>query len=250
MDNHIFRGALNGFNRQDVIAYIEKSQKEASERASALEGQIEDLRRTCAETEQALSASVQERETLTEQLAEQTELYHQIKRDLESECAEKASVRSELCACREELRSARDEADALKDRLQGMENEVASAHQEKERVAQLELEARQRADAVLDEARHQAEEILAQARAEAENTVNKALAEAEDIRKRMECRVEHTAKEYNDLFTSFETVAAHVASELRKMDVMAAQLPINFNHLKDGLAEVLRQAQDRSVTEK
>ena len=247
MDNHIFRGALNGFNRQDVIAYIEKSQREASERAQALENQIGELRGTCAETERALTASVQEREMLTEQLAEQTELYHQTKRDLETESAEKDLVQTELFVCRDDLGAARREIDELKARLQGMENEVASARQEKERVAQLELEARQRADIAIGDAHRKAEEILAQASAEAENTINNALDAAEDIRRRMECRVEHAAKEYNDMFSSFETVAAHVVSELRKMDVMAAQLPINFNHLKDGLAEVLRQAQDQSV---
>ena len=29
MDNHIFRGAALGFNRQDVMEYIERTQKEA-----------------------------------------------------------------------------------------------------------------------------------------------------------------------------------------------------------------------------
>ena len=31
MENTIFRSALGGFNRQDVMAYIEKAQKEAAE---------------------------------------------------------------------------------------------------------------------------------------------------------------------------------------------------------------------------
>lgn len=36
MDNHIFRGAALGFNRQDVMEYIEKTQKEGESAAAAL----------------------------------------------------------------------------------------------------------------------------------------------------------------------------------------------------------------------
>ena len=55
MDNHIFRSAFNGFNRQDVAAYIEKSQKEAAERAAELETQLEALRKS----EEALRAELE-----------------------------------------------------------------------------------------------------------------------------------------------------------------------------------------------
>ena len=74
MDNHIFRNALNGFNRQDVISYIEKSQKEAAERAAQLEQELEQLREQKAKVEGELESSVQEREALAEQLADQTKL--------------------------------------------------------------------------------------------------------------------------------------------------------------------------------
>ena len=36
MDNHIFRGAALGFNRQDVMEYIERTQKQAEENAARL----------------------------------------------------------------------------------------------------------------------------------------------------------------------------------------------------------------------
>lgn len=40
MDNHIFRGAALGFNRQDVMEYIEKTQKEGESAAAALTEQL------------------------------------------------------------------------------------------------------------------------------------------------------------------------------------------------------------------
>ena len=250
MDNHIFRGALNGFNRQDVIAYIEKTQKESAERIQKLEQEIEELRAQNADASKALENYRQELDTLTERIEEQRELLEDAQISVEDITAEKLRCEETIRERDEQLKTALSERDDLARRVSDMEGQVEAARMEKERVAQLELEARQRAEKALEEARCQAEEILAQARAEAEKTVNEALTAAESIRKRMENQVEHTAKEYNDMFTSFETVAAHVASELRKMDVIAAQLPINFDHLKDGLAEVLSQAQDRSVTEK
>ena len=38
MDNHIFRSALSGFNRQDVMEYIERTQKQAEEAARRRSG--------------------------------------------------------------------------------------------------------------------------------------------------------------------------------------------------------------------
>ena len=43
MDNHIFRSALSGFNRQDVMAYIERTQKQAEEAAAGLEARLAEL---------------------------------------------------------------------------------------------------------------------------------------------------------------------------------------------------------------
>ena len=75
MDNHIFRGAALGFNRQDVMEYIEKTQKEGESAAAALTEQLnaarqelEDLRRQLEDgtaREAELSARLEEaRESL------------------------------------------------------------------------------------------------------------------------------------------------------------------------------------------
>ena len=250
MDNHIFRGALNGFNRQDVIAYIEKSQKEAADRAAKLEQEIEDLRAKMTDAEKALENYRQEHEMLTERIAEQRDLLEDAQISVEDITAEKLRCEESIRDRDEKLKVALAERDDLAHRVSDMEGQVEAARLEKERVAQLELEARERAEATVSEAQSESEEIITRARIEAERIINEALTAAEEIRGNMERQVECTAKEYNEMFTSFETIAAHVASELRKMDVIAAQLPINFNHLKDGLAEVHRLAKDRSTTEK
>ena len=40
MDNHIFRNAPWGFNRQDVMEYIEKTQRDGEAAAAALTEQL------------------------------------------------------------------------------------------------------------------------------------------------------------------------------------------------------------------
>ena len=44
MDNHIFRSAALGFNRQDVMEYIEKVQREAEARINGLTAQLDEAR--------------------------------------------------------------------------------------------------------------------------------------------------------------------------------------------------------------
>ena len=181
-----------------------------------------------------------------------------------------------------ELHAVMVERDELFTSVQNLEQQVAKAQREKFNVAQLELEARQRAEIVLEDANRQAEELLArvraeaehtvtqarmeaertlaqaraeadhtvtQASAEAERTVNEAKVTAEELYAQVTGHVENTVHQYGELFSSFETVANHVSAELRKMDVVVAQLPINFNHLKDGLETVLERTKHPTETE-
>ena len=72
MDNHIFRSALGGFNRQDVTEYIERTRKEAEQAAERLEEQIKTLQASEAEAREALESCSQEKENLDQQLKEMT----------------------------------------------------------------------------------------------------------------------------------------------------------------------------------
>ena len=261
MDNYIFRNALNGFNRQDVTAYIEKSQKEAAERVEQLEQEIEDLRKRLAEVEASLESSMEERGILDEQLEEHKSYLEEAQQNIEDITAEKLCCESQIRECDEALRAVQSERDELARRVSDMEGQVEVSRREKESVAQLELEALKRSEAIIEDANRQAEELLAQARAQAQalitganeqaqSTLEQAAEHAAEIRADLEAQVARTAKEYNDLFASFETVASHVSGELRKMDVAVSQLPISFNHLKDGLENVLELASEHPLEEK
>ena len=85
MDNHIFRGAALGFNRQDVMEYIERTQKQAEENAARLEAQAEDLRKSGEESRQALEDLTGEKEALARQLEDMTQSCEQAKSNWESQ---------------------------------------------------------------------------------------------------------------------------------------------------------------------
>ena len=57
MDNTFFRSALNGFNRQDVMTYIEKTRSDAETRTARLEDRVRELQETCESQRQALETA-------------------------------------------------------------------------------------------------------------------------------------------------------------------------------------------------
>ena len=266
MDNHIFRSALSGFNRQDVMTYIEKTQKEASEQIAALEAQAAELREKGEANRQALEACTVEREDLARQLEDMTLRYNHAKNNWDAQSAAKESFRADVAQRDETIRDLTGENQKLFHRVQELEEQVAAFRQEKEKIAQLELEARDRsaaavaqaqeqarnterlageeAQAILTQAKEEASAVMAQAEDRAETIITQAQGKAAAIRSDMEEQVESTVSQYKALFSSFDTIAAHVANELRKMDVTVAQLPISFNHLRDSLEDLLKKAKE------
>ena len=285
MDNHIFRTAISGFNRQDVTDYIEKIRREAEESAAAQEREaaalragLDAARAELDEARAALEARGRELDEVRSQLEAMTRERDQAQqgRDIQRKAAE--GFREESARRDDAIRSLTEERDALSLRLGELEAEIGVLRQEKARVTQLELDAHRRADeivaqaesqaadtvseaqdraaAALREAEEQARTMTAQAASEAAAAVSEAEEQAAALREQAEVRsrellqaaedrVADTVARYNDLHQSFETITGHITSELRKLDVAAGQLPIAFDHLKGGLSELLEQAKER-----
>lgn len=246
MENTIFRSALGGFNRQDVMAYIEKAQKEAAETAQRLEEENETLRREGEELRQSLEALTQERDQLSGQTAELTEQCAGLRSALEVETAARETAQKDAGERAGAIRLLEEETRRLREGLEARDTQAETLRREKERVAQLELDAQQRAADVLAQAQTQAEGLLNQARREAESLrseasaqseglVSRAREQAQAIYQQMAGQVTKTAGECKEICDAFDSVAAHVASELRRMDVAVSQLPISLNRLREGL---------------
>lgn len=179
MENNVFKSvAFGGFDKQDVVSYIERTAREASEAQEKLRQENDGLRR--------------ESQALGEEAAA-------LRSKLEAQEAENARLREALAretALRQELEALRPETERLREQVESMREDAESYARFRGQIGAIECEARQRAAGLEDEAgarmRHLAEAFQAQ---------------------------------YRTLMSTFETTAAHVNSELRKIEVNLTQLP-------------------------
>ncbi len=296
MTNTVFRTAIGGFNRQDVTEYIEKTQRQAAESAAALEKQAADLRGALeaaqAELEEARAALADREKALEEQNQHLEALTTQcttVRHNWDAQTMANAALREDVGRRDAALKELGGEKEGLARRVEALEAQLEAVRRDKERVAQLELDAHRRADEIISQANTQADDTVAQAEARAADTIaqadayaantaaqaekqaritvtqaeaqaaatvseanarakaleERARAHSEDLLQQAEERITATAGQYSELHRSFETITGHITSELRKLDVAAGQLPISFNHLKEGLDELAERAKER-----
>lgn len=216
MDNTFRSAVFGGFNRQDVTEYIGKMAQEHQERLTGLE---------------------------QENARQETELrqaQEELKRLAPME-AEAAQLREKCQQLTEELTAAKQEGDRLRQQVEAdagrigkmadLEREAAEYSGVKGHIADIELEARRRADAMLADAQHQAEKIIADARMQ-----------AQAVRQSLQEELRGLSKQYQAVAKDFSAASGHVSSELRKMDVMAGQLPLAFDHVQEALVKLEAQA--------
>lgn len=150
MGEHRFRSAAFGFNRQDVVSYIESVHKQYAAKLREMEDQLSKERQE--------RSAMAEKESLAGQEAAAA-----------GEDAQRA--KENMARAMEELEAAHRERDELKLRLQTMEKEYADLQEAadrmapaarayealKDKAASIELEARSRAETVVQEGERQAE---------------------------------------------------------------------------------------------
>ena len=132
MENYSFKSvAFGGFDKQDVVRYIEQASEKSAEAQRQLEGENEDLRQQSAELTRQVEA-------LQAQLAELT-----AQRDrLQAELAAEHSAKQEL----EALRTMEAEAARFKAEAEALRPDAKAYAQFRERLGAIECEARKRAD--------------------------------------------------------------------------------------------------------
>lgn len=245
MDNHIFRSALSGFNRQDVMEYIERTQKQAEETAAGLEARVEELRQAEETARGELEACAEEKDDLARQLEDMTLRYNHAKNNWEAQSEAKDSFRRDVAQRDQTIKELTGENQRLFRQVQELEGQMDALRREKEKLTQLELDARQRADEVLAQAQAQAQEVLDRADVQARRTEEEAGVRARTLLGEAEVHIGETAAQYEKMFRSFETITGHITAELRKLDVTAAQLPIGLAPLKEALTELQEKAKER-----
>lgn len=234
MDNHIFRSAALGFNRQDVMAYIEKTQKDAEANANALSRQLDEALNELADLRLKLEESTGESERLAGELEEVRQQYqeeHEAREILEQDAARQSGSIQSLTA----------ERDRLDAQVRDFTDQSDSLRQEKEKLAQLELDAHRRADELLAQTQAEAELRLSEAQSRAEGLIAAAEARQDALLNEAREQVGSAAQQCDELVRAFEAVSSHITGELRKLSTTNGRLPAQLNDLRDGLNELQKK---------
>lgn len=152
---HKFRNAaFGGFNRRDVLEYIELSARENNAKLRDLTERLEAAEREKAELNAALDSLRSESGDLAEQEAK-------VRASLEESSRSLAVVRGELQTTRTQLAVAKKELADLQGKVAQIEPLAKRYEALKDRVATVELDAHQKAQTTLDKAQAEVDELHA-----------------------------------------------------------------------------------------
>ena len=216
MDHPFRSAALGGFNRQDVLDYLEKTSAENAQRQQELQQKLE----AAEEERRQLSAKTTEQE---EQLAILRRDRDQLKEQLEQVQQALNSSQAREEAQEEALAALRQERDTFKSRAEALEPDAAAYEAIKERTAGVELEAHCRA----------------------QNVLNQADAQAKELRRNMEQWIGRVELEYDALRSEVESTVSHAADKLEKAGKCLEQITALLAD-QDVALEALSQAYDNT----
>ena len=242
MDNHIFRSAIGGFNRQDVMEYIERTQKQSEENVSWLESQVEQLQQAESQAQQELQECREERDRLAAQLEEMTARYNNAQKNWEAQAKAKESNRQDVAQRDQTIREMTEENQRLFHQIQELEGDANDFRRQKEQLAQLELDAYKRADDLLTDAAAKAQSITDTAEIQAKGIVAKAKEQAEAIAKTARINIADTVDDFNEVLQVFDEVSEQISEKLQKLEHTIGEVPIGLNLLKEDLYGLLDSA--------
>ena len=187
MDHPFRSAAFGGFNRQDVLTYLENTAKESGEKQQQLQQQLDQARETSARQAAQLGEQGERLSALTNENQQLHAQIEQLNRYLADSRAQGEQTAAELARTRAVLED-------VKGKLAALEPDALAYAAVKERTAGVELEAHCRAQAVLDRAEE----------------------EARQLRRRMEQWVQRVEREYDGLRGEVESTVSHAADQLSK----------------------------------
>ena len=199
MESNTFKSvAFGGFDKQDVVRYIENTAKEHAEALQNLQSEADALR----QDNELLNAQNAELTTKCEQLEAGVKAQEATLQEQEYTITHLRQEVEALTAEAESLRMTAREIDALKADVLSLSTDADAYRQFRNRIGDIECEARKRA-ADLEENTHQTLLTL----------------------------VADFNSKYQQLSSSFNATSDYVTTELRKIDVMLSQLPRALDQL-------------------
>ena len=151
-ENSFRTAVVGGFNRQDVLNYIESSARESKERVAALQKEAEEAKQAGEAARREADAAKGREDVLKRDLERLQKAEAEKSASLESAQSDLEQVRRELAELREAL-------GALKDKAARWESGAKAYAELKDRTATIELEAHQRARAIESQAEEKAKKV-------------------------------------------------------------------------------------------
>ena len=196
-----FRTAVvGGFNRQDVLNYIESTARESRDRAAALQKELDGVRKE-------KEAAEQDRAALQKQVAALQKEAEGLRRTVAEKSAALDTAQTALVREQADAATLREELGALKARSGQWESGARAYDELKDRTATIELEARQRARAI----EHDAEEKAKKVRTAAEQILYKVQAGYGRLRGDVDATISHASGELGRVDKALEQVRAEFA---------------------------------------
>lgn len=275
MENNTFKGSLfGGFNRQDVINYIEKASKESAEllqanqeRIAQLEKQVEELTAERDALRTQVAGGEEKERSLQEALCRSAADCEERARALQEEQAAHAQAIQALEAEQSRCAQYAAEQEKLTTALAAAQKEADEYHTLKNNIAEVELEAKHRAETIVSEAGKRADDmmqkaqmqsraILENARKNAESTVQQANTAAAAVRQKADKHAMLTRQQINTLLAncqeqyrvlmeSYKGAALQAATALQKAQENMTHLPSVFDKISDGLNKLGDHAQKK-----
>lgn len=222
MSTVTFKSSLfGGFNRGDVIRYIEKSALESRDRIAALESDMDKL--------------VKENHGLRDELDAVTGARDRLSGAVHDNLEKQEELRAALDAAKEELNVLRARFDALSSERDALQAEVARLRPQaeeycavKSRLPELELAARERADAYETQTRARADAYERETRARVNALVNNC---------RSQCDL---------ILSTLGEACANVTDVLHKSTETVSRLPAAFQTLRRDLDGLGGEASDEA----
>ena len=202
MENTFKSVLFGGFNRNDVIRYIEKTALESNERIAALEKENDGLCRENSDLRTEVDSVTAARDRLSDSFEDTIKQHEHAKVTL-------ADTQAQLAAALEKITALESQNTALQEtvaQLQKVSDEYAAV---KSHISDIELEARQRAGELEDRTHRQLSELL------------------DSCRRRCE-----------EITSVLNASCVGVSGELQKLDASVAQLPAAFDALHAGLEDL------------
>ena len=154
-----FRGALGGFNRQDVASYMEKTAKEHQEQLRKLQEQLDQARSEQEQLGRELEELREQHEALGQQEAQTRESLNQRESALAERERTLAVTRGELQVAQGQLTMAKKQLGDLQAKVAQLEPLAQQYEVLKNRVATVELDAHRKAQETVSRAEAQAAKV-------------------------------------------------------------------------------------------